>query len=458
MKIRDRIALLFALIVGSILLVFSGIIYFIASEYRQKEFYERLRQKARTTVRFLVEVKEVDATLLKIIDRNTLTALFEEKVLIFNEKNRLIYSSIDDEEIHYQPLLLEQVRSRGYVETTDGDNELVGLQYQRGGQELVVLASAYDKSGQLNLQNLRRTLLWGLLTGLILTLALSFLFAGQSLRPIAHINQQVQTITARNLRQRLDEGNRRDELGQLAANFNAVLQRLEQAFNQQRTFVSHASHELRTPLTAMKSEIQLGLRSRMQPEQYEQILNELLGDTDRLIGLTNSLLYLARTVENLAQMAQTPIRLEEVVFAAQEELITARPQYVIDISYENMPQTETETLVKGNDILLKRVFMNLMDNACKYAGDQTARVRIRTDGRTCSVIVTDQGIGIDASELPHIFEPFFRAANASGYEGYGVGLAICRQIIELHQGAIDVVSELGKGCTFTVRLPSASAF
>lgn len=93
MTIRNRIALQFSIIVASILVVFSLVIYFVSSTYRREEFYERLKSKARTTVRFLVEVKEVDRELLKIIDRNTLTALLDEKVLVFNSHNKLIYSN-----------------------------------------------------------------------------------------------------------------------------------------------------------------------------------------------------------------------------------------------------------------------------------------------------------------------------------------------------------------------------
>ena len=211
MTIRNRIALQFSLIVASILIVFSVLIYLVSATYRREEFYERLKSKARTTVRFLIEVKEVDQELLKIIDRNTLTALFDEKVLIFDAKNRLIYSSVDDQVIHYRTALLNDVRQKEEVETFNGPNELVGLLYRQNGRDLVVLASAYDKFGKSKLDNLQLTLGWGLLAGISITIGLGIFFAGQSLQPISQINQQVSTITARNLQQRLDEGNRQDE-------------------------------------------------------------------------------------------------------------------------------------------------------------------------------------------------------------------------------------------------------
>ena len=457
MTIRNRIALQFSLIVASILVGFSGLIYFVSADYRQEEFHDRLRGKARTTVRFLVEVKEVDTDLLKIIDRNTLTALFDEKVMVFNARNNLIYSSVDDKVIHYQPSFLQEVREQKDIETTDGENEVIGLLYTEGGQQLVVLASAYDQFGKSKLRNLRQTLGWGLLGGIGLTIGLGIFFAGVSLRPISRINEEVQTITASNLRQRLDEGKRQDEVDQLAVNFNAVLARLEQAFEQQRSFVSHASHELRTPLAALKSEIQLGLRRQLQTDEYEEILTNLSSDTDRLIKLTNSLLFLARTLENMNQMPSfMPVQMEEVILLAKDELLSAQPGYRVEFDYDNLPESEKETLVSGNEALLKRVVLNLMENACKYSPSQTACVRIRTDAQFCWVTVEDRGIGMAPDEIRQIFDPFYRATNAMGYEGFGIGLSIGQRIIDLHGGQITVESQLNKGSRFVIQLPHLS--
>ncbi|UFH53937.1 cell wall metabolism sensor histidine kinase WalK [Spirosoma sp. KNUC1025] len=453
MTIRNRIALQFSLIVASILIVFSVLIYLVSATYRREEFYDRLKNKARTTVRFLIEVKEVDRELLKIIDHNTLTALFDEKVLIFDAKNRLIYSSVDDQVIHYKTSLLDEVRKQKDVETFSGHNELIGLLYQQNGRDLVVLASAYDQFGKSKLDNLRLTLGWGLLAGISITIGLGIFFAGQSLRPINQINQEVSTITARNLQKRLDEGNRQDEIARLAMNFNNVLERLQQAFDQQRSFVSHASHELRTPLAALKSEIQLGLRRPLSIGEHEDVLKNLMTDADRLIGLTNSLLLLARTMESSSQVPLQPVRIDDIVFEVKDELAGVRPDYRIEVDFQNIPETETETIVEGNEDLLRQVLLNLFDNACKYSPDHRAQVRISTDPQVCHIAIHDRGIGMSPSDIQHIFEPFYRAQNALGYDGFGIGLSISAKLIELHRGTLTVDSKLGTGSTFTVSLP-----
>ncbi|MFD2569868.1 ATP-binding protein [Spirosoma soli] len=453
MTIRNRIALQFSIIVAVILLVFSLIVYLRSEQYRQKEFYDRLEQRARTTVKFLTEVEEVDRNLLRIIDRNTLITLYDQKVFVFDATNHLLYASIDEDSLAIPSSLLTQIRMEKVVRTELGEREIFGLFSSENSQPLTVVASAYDKFGKGELRDLKRTLIWNLLIGIGCTVVLGVLFAGQSLRPISQINHQVSTINALNLQQRLDEGNRQDEVAQLAINFNLVLGRLQQAFEQQRTFISHASHELRTPLTALKSELQLGLRHTLAPEQYQRILYDLSADTDRIINLTNSLLLLARTLDAPAQLAHEKVFIDDVVFSACDELLSAWPTYRIDVGFANVHDSEEHPQVLGDELLLRRMLLNLIDNACKYSPDHRAVVRIATDESTCRVNVTDQGIGIAPDQIKRIFDPFYRAENARTHNGFGLGLSICQRIIELHQGRIEVVSQPDAGSTFTVVLP-----
>jgi signal transduction histidine kinase len=452
MKIKDRIALQFTLLVAALLLMFSVAVYMVSSTFRQEEFFDRLRSKARTTCRLLVKVNGIDKDLLRVIDQNTLTEMLDEKVLIFNSKNDLIYSSVDDKLLTYHANLLEEVRQKKSIEFLQDDSEVIGLLYTEGSEALVVLASAYDKFGRSKQNNLIKTLAWGLLVGIGVTVVLGIYFAGNSLKPISSINEQVSLITAQNLSQKLDEGNRKDEIAQLAINFNTVLYRLNQAFEQQKSFVSHASHELRTPLAALKSEIQLGQRFIKEDPNLEEVFNNLFSDTERLISITNNLLFLARSLENIEIMKTSAVRIEDLVFLAKEELLTSFPDYSVSIDYVTIPDNERETVIEGNEELLRRVFLNLIDNACKYSDSHKARILIATDDKFCTVTVKDDGVGISDEDLPHIFNPFFRASHTSELPGFGIGLSICQRIVDLHHGNLSVESKLGKGSSFSVKL------
>jgi len=442
----------FTLMVAVILLLFSVAIYIFSSRYRQEEFYDRLKSKAQTTCRLLVKVNGIDKDLLKVIDQNTLTEMLDEKVLIFNSKNELIYSSVDDKLITYHANLLGEVRQKKDMEFVQGDSEIIGLLYDEGEEPLVVLASAYDKFGKSKLKNLLQTLAWGLAGGIGLTIMLGIYFAGNSLRPISRINEQVSLITAQNLDQKLDEGNRKDEIAQLAINFNTVLYRLHKAFEQQKSFVSHASHELRTPLAALKSEVQLGQRFAKGKPELTEVFDNLFSDTERLISITNNLLFLARSVENMGNIKTSQVRIEDISFLAKEELLAAHPNYNIIIDYDNIPENENDTVIQGNEELLKRVLLNLMDNACKYSSDQTATLFIDADDKNCTVRVTDHGIGISPDDLPYVFDPFYRSTHTSDVPGFGIGLSICQRIVDLHHGSLSVTSELNSGSTFTLQL------
>ncbi|MDF7820609.1 HAMP domain-containing sensor histidine kinase [Runella sp. MFBS21] len=458
MKIRTKIALQFTLIIALILATFSASFYYIAEQNRKEEFYKNLLDRALTRADLLVKNQKITKSLLKVIDKETLSKLYSEKVLMFNADNKIEYASYDPDSsmiyYYYNADLLKSVRQRQYVETVNGNLLVVGAMYpQDTVGKYVLMASAEDKFGNSQLSQLRESLAYSFLFGVLITTVLGFIFAGQSLKPIAGMNKEISTITAYSLRKPLNEGNGQDEIAQLAINFNQMLNRLEQSFDLQRSFVSNASHELRTPLAGIKSEIQVALEEERTPDEYRKVLRTLLNDTQRLVELTNSLLQLAQSEKKERMINFQEFRLDELIFQTQEELQEQHPNYQIYIDFDGIPDREQDITVSGNLVLLKTVFSNLIDNACKYSSDKRAEVRIGFDKKTCSVRVIDKGIGIPEDETQRIFEPLYRAKNATSFRGYGIGLSICRRIVDMHRGTIQVKSQLGLGSTFEVTLP-----
>ena len=458
MKIRTKIALQFTVIIAAILATFSVSFYYVAEQNRKDEFYKHLCDRALTRADLLVKIAANNKKILKILDKETLSKLYGEKVLMFNDEDKIVYASYDPdsaENYYYNADLLKSVRKNKYVETINGKLLVAGLMYTHPEKgELVLMTSAEDELGNTQLQRLRESLIYSFLFGILITIVLGFIFAGQSLKPLSAMNREISTITAYNLRKQLNEGNRQDELAQLAINFNQMLQRLEQSFDFQRSFVSNASHELRTPLAGLKSEIQVALEKERTPEEYQKVLESLLNDAQRLIQLTNSLLQLAQSEKKEERtMSFQPIRLDELVFQTQEELQSLRTDYQIHIDFEDIPENEQDITVLGNAPLLKTVLNNLMDNACKYSPDKRADVKIGFDEQNCYIRVNDRGIGIPENETQRIFEPLYRAKNATTFRGYGIGLSVCRRIVDMHRGYIKVTSQLGVGSTFAVVLP-----
>jgi two-component system, OmpR family, sensor histidine kinase ArlS len=456
MQIRTKIAIQFTIIIAAILIIFSLAIYYTSENFRKQEFYKRLNDRAILTAKLLktLKITEKDKKKLRDANKTILTKLNAEKVLMFNEKDELVYRSYEAESVLFSPDFLAQVRKKKYVETSDWENQVIGTMYMdEEKKSYVVVASASDTYGKEKLKNIRNTLIISFIIGIFLTIFLGIIFAGQSLKPIAEINKEVTNITAYNLKQKLSTGNNKDEIAQLAINFNQMLERLEKSFELQKSFVSNASHELRTPLAAIKSEIQIALDHDRTTNEYKEVLRSLLTDNQRLIQLTNGLLQLAKSENSDNNLVLKSTRIDELLFKAQEEVLSQNAEYNILVDFDDIPDDDEWVTVNGNEALLLTVFTNLFDNACKYSPEHQAEVKIRFNDELCIVAVKDNGIGIAPSEISKIFEPFYRTPNASKFRGHGIGLSVCRRIIDMHQGKIEVKSEEGKGSIFEVTLP-----
>src|SRR5690242_1226337 len=230
MNYKTRLTLLF---VGMFFVVLTSILSFIYvsySEFRRDEFFERLREKGFNTAKLLVDVKEVDVSILKIIDQNSINKMYDEKILIFDKDNKLIYSSLDDETIPYSTHVIDQIRQREekYYVDEDGD-EVVGIHYKEQGQDFVVLASAFDRYGISKLENLKNLVLFALFIGTVLIAAASYFYIRQVFRPIDQLSSSIQTINENNLREFIVVKKNRDELDKLAINYNKMLSRLFKA-------------------------------------------------------------------------------------------------------------------------------------------------------------------------------------------------------------------------------------
>lgn len=456
LNIRARLTMQFAFIVAFILIAFTVSIYTFSASYRESEFFKRLKDKALTTARLLIEVKEVDYDLLKIIDRNSINALFNEKVVIYDYLNNQIYNSLDDDSIHVSKELLDQIRLEKEVRYHQGEYEVTGLLYTDKYNRFVVIASAYDKYGKSKLSNLKWILIFGFIISNGLAVFIGRVYAGKALQPISNVLKQVDKISVSSLNMRVDEGNGTDEIAQLAIAFNKMLERLESAFEVQRSFVSNASHELRTPLTSINGHIEVSLMKERTREEYETILKSILEDTKNLIELSNRLLDLAKASSDISEISMQKLRIDELLWETRTWLIERKEDFRISIFFDESVYTGDKLTLLGNDHLLKAAIVNLMDNACKYSPEKAVEVRLAIDGKYIKVDFSDNGIGIQPDDMIRIFQPFFRAKNAKGVSGHGLGLSLTEKIVQIHQGEISINSKLNVGTKVTIRIPFIS--
>jgi signal transduction histidine kinase len=278
--------------------------------------------------------------------------------------------------------------------------------------------------------------------------------ARRALAPIDEIVARVREIQARGSLERLDVEPGSDELDRLVVTLNEMLDRIAASVASARRFAADASHELQTPLAAMRAIVEMCLRADRDAASYRAMAEDLLTEIERLSALVRDLRLLA-----LAEAGHLLTDLEPVDLATlAEECCEIARAVAEDQQIALLVEVDARPLVQGSALHLRRVLLNLTDNAIRYSPPGGwVRVHLTTADGRARLSVEDRGCGIAPADLPRIFEPFYRAdpARARATGGSGLGLAIADQVVRAHGGRIEVTSTLGVGSTFTVDLPLA---
>jgi len=456
MKIKFKIALIFTVLVTLILLVLGVAIYYSSALNRQNQFTQRLKNRALTNARLLIELEEMNKPLLKKIDSLTMNLLFEERILIYDSKNNLVY--INRSEItHPAPpdtTMLSEIRKKIEYRFTKGEYDGVGTIYHERTTDYVIVASAIDRVGRIALSQLKKILLLSGLAGIIITMLIGYFFSINLLRPLSRINTEMNEISFQNISRRIQTNNTKDELNELAKTFNSLLERLETSFNNQKSFIANASHELSTPLAAISSQLEVALLQNRSEDEYKKVLGSVQEDVVHLNNLVRKLLELAKAGAGKG-ISLEPIRVDEILLSAVEEVNKLHQDYHIHFLFDEIPDDEALCYVYGNDELLFIAFKNIIENACKYSSSHKAWVNIEIKPEKKIIRIKDEGIGMTEEEIQKVFEPFFRTEKAVDIsEGLGLGLAMSSRIIRLHKGEIDIESSPDKGSLFIITLPS----
>jgi heavy metal sensor kinase len=286
---------------------------------------------------------------------------------------------------------------------------------------------------------------------LALGLAGGFWLASRAIHPIEDISATAVKISAGDLSQRINTADTESELGRLANVLNSTFSRLEAAFAQQARFTADASHELRTPVSVILTQTQTALSRPRTEAEYREALEACQRAAQRMRKLTASLLELARLDAGQDTIKAEPLDLAKVTAECVEMLRPLAAERGITIHSE-LGSAEC----RGDAERVAQVVINLVSNAIYFNRDRgEVRVSTRVENAAAILSVSDTGSGIPTEDLPHIFERFYRVdksrSNAQGRTG--LGLAICRAIVDSHRGSIDVKSDLGKGSVFIVKLP-----
>lgn len=451
MKIQNKIAILFTALTAAIMLLLSLFIYYFASRNNFQNFYHRMEVRAKIVARATLEKDKGNTRIYFRVKEEQLEDLpFEQDYFLQLKPGTRELSGKSP--LPLPAYFYEKTLQEGSARYHLGDIFYVGY-YPGKAHHFMVVTSAQDIYGMEELEGLKRVLVTGFLVFSVLVFTVGKLFSRQIFQPIRSIIHNVQKISANNLHLRLESGNGKDEVSELAVTFNDMLSRLETTFESQNNFISNASHEFRTPLTIISGEAELGMQRAGASPELAASFQLILTETERLDHLVSSLLSLAQTGFDGKKLQWEIIRLDELLWSVKSTADHIYPENKVCLDFNNLPEEADNLSTEGSLTLLKLAISNVVLNACKYSNNQQVIVQLTSTRKVLTVTVSDQGIGIPRAELSQVFVPFFRASNTGNYEGYGIGLPLTLNIIRLHKGSIEINAREMQGTTVKIHLP-----
>jgi two-component system OmpR family sensor kinase len=464
MSIRLRLTLLYSAILALTLIVFSGILYTIQSQYTLSIIRNDLLAGANRIVPMLffgghawdrapfprmdqrLELRDVGT-------RDTVRLLDVDGVSLDVPINE------ESEDLALSQGGLERLQSgHAWIEIARGEEGRVltySVPVEYEGEIVAIVQvgrSLADRDR--SLQALGMTLVLGSLLTTVAAFGAGWVLSGAALRPIHRITQTALEIgQSRDFSSRVEHTGPDDELGRLARTFNGMLSRLQDAYQQvahalqvQRDFVADVSHELRTPLTTIRGNLALLQRKPSPPRiEREDILRDLTSESERLIRLVSDLLTLAR-VDAGRKLRCQEVQVEPLVEDVCRQVQLLEPERTIEC------EASHAAAVAGDRDAIKQVLLILIDNAIKHT-QGAIRVTLGEQDHDVTISVQDSGPGMSPELCERIFDRFYRGDVSRSTSGFGLGLSIAKALVEAQGGSIAVQSLVGQGSTFTVRMP-----
>lgn len=445
-SLRLRLTAWYVAFFSLLFLVFSLIVYGVLAKSLQLRLDETLGSEAEVTAGLLAdELEEMKGDVAKAASEAVAEMHVKGSVVAIFLDSRMLASSgpVPERE------LASLAQATPHDSVVPGRGARVAVHHMNGYRIL-----AYGPLAPISedLKLVRDALFFGAPVMLLLAGLGGYLLASRSMAPLRWMAEQAREISDSNLHRRLEIGNAAEELRLLQASFNELLARLDQSFDVMRRFVADASHELRTPLSVIRGEADVALSHERSAAEYRESLSIVLDESRRLSRLVDDLLNLAR-----ADSGRVKLKVEEFYF---NELLADCCRALGPLAAARQVRLEcpceTDIPFRGDEQLLRRLILNLVDNAIRYtpAGGSVTTI-LEAEPNGVRLRVSDTGPGIPADDAPHIFERFYRVSRSRSREdgGFGLGLSIVKWIAETHRGAIELDTRPEQGTTFTVTLP-----
>ncbi len=456
MKIRNRIRLVFSVV----FLIFLGLtflsVFFISSNYRKQEFFERLKEQSNLTLKLLTEVKEIDEDILQTIDKNRINNLYDEKIVLFDSTGKNIYTSIDDTPIHYSAEIIDRLRKESEtISMVQGNYEIYAEKIKSGNAIYFAIAKANDKYGLQKLNHLGWTLLLIYLLAIGIIISFTFYFSKLVTDPINKLAIEIENIRSTNLKQTVTLPTTQDEIALLANKFNELLERIDNSFAFQKYFIQHVSHELKTPMAVLIANIERISNVELS-EELRIGLNFQKTGLMQLAGVINTLLDISKFEQNSENINFIALRVDELIFETMNDLSLIQEDVHFDFNIDSKIDDAEQLIISGNERMVRIAFNNLLKNAIAYSENKQVTINLFRKGGSILIEFLNNGKNLSSQEQELLYQYFFRGENSRQIKGFGLGLVLTNKIIQIHHGELSyLVTKESLNC-FMVSFPNRS--
>lgn len=455
LSIRTRLSFAFAFIFTALIILFSGVIYYLMSSDLERELAE---DTAHNIKEVLLEFQSPQSWEHQLAEMAEESREFNLNIQVLDPQGEVLYltEGVNNWDWPVDKELLKKA-----------SNEPVWSNEELNGVSHLILTQSFvpkDKpphflqvaNSRADIDRIRNQLIFCINVGTPIILVIAIIagrfFSKRALTPVERIRARAETIKSDNLHERLAYDGPPDELHRLTETLNGLLGRVQQSIAQMKGFIADASHELRIPLAGIRGTLEVGLRQKRSPEECQEIMDTAYRESERLSELVSDLLSLARADAGEMKLEKTEVEIEGFLKDVFDEAEALNAEKRVNIRLGSVPKGKA----KFDEARMHQLLINLIENAIRYnkpGGDVILSAALNNGDFLVSV--KDTGIGIGPEDLSKIFDRFYRVDKARAREagGTGLGLAIARTIAQAHNGTLKVQSVINQGSEFTVMIP-----
>jgi signal transduction histidine kinase len=461
-NVSSRLSIRFRLILSFItffFLLFLTYSYFVMGTYkrfREQSYLERLKDNLYVITENIIESQQNNSDIDGVFSADNL-GLFR----LANSQGMLILDANYDTIFAYnaKPFYLN-ILPKEYgssFEIIYNDTQFLFFTQTLNQKTYSIFGFGYNDVGIERYNALKRYSWYYLLAILSFIGIGGYIYASYLLQPLKRLLETMNSISDSNLHRRIELLGNNDEIDQVGKNFNHMLDRIQRSFQIEKNLVANSSHEFRTPLTAIKGQLDVALMKERTNDYYLKLIRSINDDINRLIGLQSALSELIKAEIETNRNAFKLIPIIEVVSDAKEYVKRAHSGYVVDLYVSNFPSETAESLVLADESLIRSAFINIIDNACKFSNPHMCKITLNFLSSFIEIKFEDNGSGIDLSDMPHVFEAFYRSRDQTHIQGYGIGLSLVKKVCDLHGIDVSINSHKGKGTSIVMNWPYYSS-